>query len=326
VRAQVTGMAELVAILVVLTSCSGNHAVLSAHGPDAARTEALSWFMIVLATVITLFVFALLVVGLFGDGTVRERFFTDRRLVLGGGIVLPTVVLLLLSGLTVAALRSDPASANGDLAITVVGHQYWWEVHYPGASVVTANEIHVPVGREVRFTLESDDVIHSFWLPALGGKTDMIPGHVNHMTLRADTPGSYRGQCAEFCGLQHAHMAFLVVAQTPAAFRHWLQQQASPAAPPTGHDATAGRAAFLSQPCAGCHQVRGTTATSTVGPDLTHLASRSTIGALMVPNDTAHLQRWIVDAPAIKPGIHMPPVPLTPVQTRDIVAYLDQLR
>ncbi len=206
---------------------------MSPHGPYAARTTNLAWFMFVLSTLITLLVFTLLVVGLFRDGTAEGRSFNGRRLIVGGGIILPAVVLLTLSVLTVWALRTDPAAASGDVHITVVGHEYWWEVHYEGTRAVTANEIHIPVGREVRFTLESDDVIHSFWLPSLGGKTDMIPGHVNHMTLRADSAGTYRGQCAEFCGIGHAQMAFDVIAQPMAAYKTWLAHEATTARTPT---------------------------------------------------------------------------------------------
>ena len=281
--------------------------------------------MIILATIITLVVYVLLLVGLFRDGTVKGRHLNSKRLIVGGGLILPVVVLLTLSGLTVATLRSDPEGAVGDVNITVVGHQYWWEVRYPSAGVVTANEIHVPAGHEIRFTLESVDVIHGFWVPALGGKVDMIPGHVNHVTLKADAIGSYRGQCTILCGLQHAHMAFVVIAQSEHDYQKWLRGQERPAATPTGTEARVGATTFASQSCAGCHEIRGTSATGHRGPDLTHFASRSTIGALTIPNDTEHLSRWVIDAPSLKPGILMPPVPLSPSQKRAIVAYLREL-
>lgn len=309
-----------------LAGCSGTHSIMSPHGPYAARTANLAWFMFALATLITAGVFVLLVIGLFRDGTAPGRSFDEHRLIVGGGIILPAVVLLTLSVLTVWALRTDPAAAAGDVHVTVIGHQYWWEVHYDDAHAVTANEIHIPVGREVRFTLRSDDVIHSFWLPSLGGKTDMIPGHVNHMTLRADQAGTYRGQCAEFCGIGHATMALEVVAQPIAAYRRWLADQVATARTPTGGRAELGRATFLNQSCAGCHTIRGTAAVGVRGPDLTHLASRRTLGALTVPNDAAHLRRWITDAPALKPGSRMPSIPLTDAQSAAIVAYLRELK
>ena len=300
--------------------------MMSPHGPDAGRTAALAWFMFSLAGLITAVVFVLLVVGLFRDGTRPGRAFDGHRLIIGGGIILPAIVLLTLSGLTVWALRTDPAGASGEVAITVIGHQYWWEVRYDGTSAVTANEIHVPVGRPVRITLESADVIHSFWVPALAGKVDMIPGHVNHLTIRADDPGTYRGQCAELCGIQHANMAFVVVAQPMGAYRAWLADQTEPARAPSGEAASTGRSTFLTQACTGCHTIRGTSARGDIGPDLTHVASRRSLAAETLPNDAAHLRGWISDPQRAKPGSLMPDVPITPAQTAALVAYLRELK
>jgi cytochrome c oxidase subunit 2 len=300
--------------------------MMSPHGPDAGRTAALAWFMFSLAGLITTVVFFLLVVGLFRDGTRPGRALDGQRLIIGGGIILPAIVLLTLSGLTVWALKTDPAGASGDVAITVIGHQYWWEVRYAGTPAVTANEIHVPVGTQVRITLESTDVIHSFWVPALAGKVDMIPGHVNHLTIRADDPGTYRGQCAELCGIQHANMAFLVIAQPMGAYRAWLADQSEPARAPSGRLATTGRRTFTTQACAGCHTIRGTSAHGSAGPDLTHLASRRSLAAATLPNDASHLQGWITDPQHAKPGSLMPDVPITPAQANALVAYLRELK
>jgi cytochrome c oxidase subunit 2 len=300
--------------------------MMSPHGPDAGRTAALAWFMFSLAGLITTVVFVLLVVGLFRDGTRPGRALDGQRLIIGGGIILPAIVLLTLSGLTVWALKTDPAGASGDVAITVIGHQYWWEVRYAGTPAVTANEIHVPVGTQVRITLESTDVIHSFWVPALAGKVDMIPGHVNHLTIRADDPGTYRGQCAELCGIQHANMAFLVIAQPMGAYRAWLADQSEPARAPSGRLATTGRRTFTTQACAGCHTIRGTSAHGSAGPDLTHLASRRSLAAATLPNDASHLQGWITDPQHAKPGSLMPDVPITPAQANALVAYLRELK
>jgi cytochrome c oxidase subunit 2 len=300
--------------------------MMSPHGPDAGRTAALAWFMFSLAGLITTVVFVLLVVGLFRDGTRPGRALDGQRLIIGGGIILPAIVLLTLSGLTVWALKTDPAGASGDVAITVIGHQYWWEVRYAGTPAVTANEIHVPVGTQVRITLESTDVIHSFWVPALAGKVDMIPGHVNHLTIRADDPGTYRGQCAELCGIQHANMAFLVIAQPMGAYRAWLADQSEPARAPSCRLATTGRRTFTTQACSGCNTIRGTSAHGSAGPDLTHLASRRSLAAATLPNDASHLQGWITDPQHAKPGSLMPDVPITPAQANALVAYLRELK
>ena len=301
--------------------------MMSPHGPDAGRTAALAWFMFSLAGLITTIVFVLLVVGLFRDGTRPGRALDGHRLIIGGGIILPAVVLLTLSGLTVWALRTDPAGASGDVSISVIGHQYWWEVRYAGTPAVTANEIHVPVGTRVRITLESADVIHSFWVPALAGKVDMIPGHVNHLTIRADDPGTYRGQCAELCGVQHANMAFLVVAQPMGAYRAWLADQTEPARAPTGSLATAGRTTFTTQSCAGCHTISGVPgAQGLVGPSLdATLPTKLYIGGSL-PNTPANLIRWIRAAREVSPHTAMPSTGIAEQDARDVAAYLYGLK
>lgn len=314
----------VVAVLVaaLLAGCSSDHSVLDPKGPEAARVSALGWGMIVVATAVTLLVFGLLVAAILpGDRTwLRRR--RDRTFVVGGGIVLPAVVLLTLSGLTVAAMDQTPR--QGAVQVEVVGHQYWWEVRYPGTPAVTANEIHIPAGTKVRLTLRSADVIHSLWVPALAGKIDMIPGRTNHLVIEADHPGTYRGQCAEYCGAQHALMAFQVIAQPPDQFRAWLRHEAQPA--PDDPTLAAGRRTFETQTCSGCHTIRGTQAAGTLGPDLTHVASRATLGALTIPNDRRHLTGWIVDAQQYKPGAKMPPIELSGDELRALVAYLEQLR
>lgn len=313
----------LLAVLVTaLASCSGSHGILAPKGPEAGRVSALGWGMIIVSTTITLVVFGLLVAAILPGTRHRLRRVGERGYVLVGGIIMPTVVLLTLSGLTVFTISRTQDSGTTDL--TVVGHQYWWEVRYPGSDAVTANEIHIPAGKKVRLALRSDDVIHSFWVPALAGKVDMIPGRTNHLILQADHPGRYRGQCAEFCGAQHARMAFVVVAQEPAAYRRWLDHQARPASPAPG--TASGETAFENQTCAGCHTIRGTSAQGTVGPDLTHLADRSTIAALTLPNDQAHLRAWIADPQRFKDGAKMPPSVLTDDELTAITRYLAGLR
>ena len=256
------------------------------------------------------------------------------RWMIGAGVVFPAVVLtalLLVTLPTLGALTpSRERRADEAAVIEVTGRQWWWEVRYldddPSRIAITANELHVPVGRRVRVLLRTDDVIHSFWVPGLHGKTDMIPGRTNVMWLQADAAGVYRGQCAEFCGLQHAKMAFVVVADPPDVYERWLARQREPAAPPTTPARVRGEAAFLASGCVVCHAVRGTPARGTVGPDLTHLASRLTLAAGELPLNLGNLHGWIADPQALKPGSHMPAVPMTREELHHVAAYLAGLR
>jgi cytochrome c oxidase subunit 2 len=249
--------------------------------------------------------------------------------IVGLGVAVPIVVvsaLFVWSDIFVIDSTAAPKAGSTRLTVDVVGHQWWWEARYPASGVVTANEIHIPVGTRVRAVVTTDDVIHSFWVPELNRKIDMIPGRRNEILLDADRAGVYRGQCAEFCGLQHAHMAFLVYADTPANFSAWLDAQRRPARAPPGGLAARGRAVFLSQSCGDCHTIRGTSADGRVGPDLTHLASRATLAADTIPNRPPDLSEWIADPQHVKPGNRMPAVGLSDAQVRAVVAYLETLR
>jgi cytochrome c oxidase subunit II len=256
------------------------------------------------------------------------------RWVLLGGLVFPLVVLVPLLGLTLGTMRGlgGGLGANGDpgLVLEVIGHQYWWEVRYlDGDGRVlfeTANEIHLPVGRAVELRLEASDVIHSFWVPRLAGKLDMIPGRTNVLRLRADVAGEYRGQCAEYCGLQHARMSLLVVAQPEAEYAAWAAAQALPVAAPADALATFGRDVFLGHACRACHTIRGTPAIGELGPDLTHVASRQMLAALTVPNTRGHLGGWIANPQDLKPGSRMPSVPLEQAEFNALLHYLGTLR
>jgi len=236
--------------------------------------------------------------------------------------------------LVVASVATDRALAGlplqDALHIEVTGHQWWWEVRYddadPSKVFDTANEIHIPVGRPVTLTLKADDVIHSFWVPNLHGKKDLIPGRTATTTLRADRPGIYRGQCAEFCGYQHAWMGLLVVAESPADYARWEAAQRAPAAEPTDAMASEGRRVFESGTCAMCHAVQGTLANARRAPDLTHVASRSTLAAVALDNTPANRAAWVQDPQRFKPGSNMPPVSLPPEQMGALLAYLGTLR
>lgn len=253
-----------------------------------------------------------------GDGT-QDRF-PGTRFVALGGLVMPSVVLLSLMVVTFGFLASQPQ--DGELTIRVTGHRYWWEIHYPEHDAITANELHLPVGRDVEVILESNDVIHSLWVPELGGKIDLVPGRTNRMILRADEPGVFRGRCAEFCGLQHARMDFLVFAQQPGDFDRWAQQMAEPA---VVRDREALRI-FDEHACAACHTIRGTDADGQLGPDLTHLASRTTIGAAQLQNTPESLRTWIVANQSIKPGNRMPEITsLEAAELTTLIEYLGAL-
>jgi cytochrome c oxidase subunit II len=233
------------------------------------------------------------------------------------------VPVLILGGVYLFSLRQMDAlaedSAGARTAIEVVGRDWWWEVRYPNGAV-TANEIHIPVGEPVEIELTTADVIHSFWVPRLQVKTDQIPGEVNRTWLEADRPGTYRGQCAEFCGLQHANMVFYVIAQDPAEYEAWLEHEAAPAEA-TGSE---GETIFLQASCAGCHAIRGTGAEGRLGPDLTHLASRRTLAGVM-ENNRENLLEFVRDPHDIKPGVTMPPAELDEDELDAVIDYLGEL-
>ncbi len=248
-------------------------------------------------------------------------------LVIGLGIVVPVIVL---SGFFVWAdifvlKRTDaPSPSKTAMTIQVIGHQWWWEVRYPGTKAVTANEIHIPVRTPVNLVVTTDDVIHSFWVPALNRKIDMIPGRRNTILLDASRVGRYRGQCAEFCGLQHAHMSMSVYADPPERFRSWLANMAAPAQRPGTALARQGTRAFQTLSCAGCHTIRGTAADGRVGPDLTHLQTRRTLAALTIPE--SKLGEWISDPQHAKPGNKMPGIGMSQADHQALLSYLESLK
>ncbi|MFL6687386.1 cytochrome c oxidase subunit II [Paraburkholderia graminis] len=249
-------------------------------------------------------------------------------------IVATIVSTVLLFGLIFADVLTDRAlarlSMRDAVQIEVTAHQWWWEIRYndPQASnvFITANEMHIPVGQPVLVTLKSSDVIHSFWVPNLHGKKDLIPGRTATIRFRADHAGEYRGQCAEFCGYEHALMSFLVIAETPDKYAAWLAHQRQDAPPPSNELETRGEQIFLTHSCAMCHTVQGIGANAVLGPDLTHVASRQTLAAGTLPNTPGHLAGWIVDAQRIKPGTVMPPNPLAPDELHALLAYMATLR
>jgi cytochrome c oxidase subunit II len=245
----------------------------------------------------------------------------DRFVVLSGIVVTGAVLAVTF---VVSLFVLDDLAASGDdpeLTIDVVAHDWWWEIRYPNGAV-TANEIHIPVGQRVDVRLRTADVIHSFWVPELQVKEDLVPGMDNRLSLDADRAGRYRGQCAEFCGLQHAHMLFYVEAQPTDEFEDWLDDQAQPAAEPRTAEGRQGLEIFEGASCAGCHTIRGTSADGDLGPDLTHLADRRTIGAGLLTLTRDHLADFITDPQDDKPGASMPRTELTPAEVRAVTTYL----
>jgi len=239
--------------------------------------------------------------------------------------LIPVVIVISIAVPTIAAVFRTQAPPPADaLRIEVIGHQWWWELRYPDLGVTTANELHLPVGRPVSLSLKSADVIHSFWVPQLGGKRDLIPGRVNFLTFTVREPGEYPGQCAEFCGISHANMRLLVMAQSPGEFQAWVERLKAPPAQPAGA-AAEGLQAFLAGGCVACHTIQGVSS-GVVGPDLTHFGSRKTLAARLRPSTPEHLARWLANPPAVKPGALMPKLPLTQAQISALVAYLGSLK
>jgi cytochrome c oxidase subunit 2 len=334
--------------LMAETGCSSVQSIFNPHGPAAQRISHLSWFMTILFLVVTLVMWALIAIAFYRRrGSLAEHEPIEsgggQMWIAVGGIVVPLIVLTVLFVLGLGLLRDFPIHGMHGMAdhaamqqsmkpeILVIGHQWWWEIHYlnddPSLQFTTANELHLPVGRAVNIEVETRDVMHSFWLPTLHGKVDMIPGFKNYIRLEASQPGNYTGQCAEFCGAEHARMRLLAVAQEPDEYEAWLEQQRKPGAEPRSPDAIEGEKIFLSGPCSNCHQVRGSGAGGSVAPDLTHIGSRAMIAANSYTNNDAYLEAWVTHAQSLKPEALMPNLTqFSGEQLHDLVAYLRQLQ
>jgi len=303
--------------------------VLEPASKDAATISHLFLIVFLICLAILLVVAGLICVSLMrfradGSRLPPQNFGSHRSGVLWA--MPPVIIVIALSVLSAKVIVSNEAGAAGDAEVVVVGHQWWWEVRYPAAGAVTANEIHIPVGRRLRVRVESADVIHSFWVPQLGPKKDMIRGHPNFVWLEADRAGTYEGACSEFCGDQHAWMRFIVVAEPESQFKLWLTQQARPSENPLSESAQAGRNFFFAQSCANCHAIGGTSANAPAGPDLTHLATRRQLAAGLLDNTSANLTRWLKNPQQIKPGCLMPNFGLSDQQLKELVVYLEGLR
>jgi len=304
---------------------SSGQSVLTPHSGPAHSIATLWWVMFGVACVGFTIVAVLLLLGWIRRNRAALPFGgTERaatRLVIGLGIATPLVLLTALfvwSDVFVIRTTAAPSPKSTALTVHVIGHQWYWEIRYDGGRITTADELHIPVRSRVNVVGTSADVIHSFWVPELNRKIDLIPGRTTSVLLDADRAGTYVGQCAEFCGAQHAHMQLTVVADPGREFPKWLFDQ--------GRKASHWLSLFAQKGCANCHAIRGTPARSSVGPDLTHVASRATLAAGTIPNDRVHLRAWIQDPQKIKPGAEMPRLPLSPRDLDALVSYLETLK
>jgi cytochrome c oxidase subunit 2 len=322
----------------LLPNWIGRHSALHAHGIEAARIGHLWWLMFWVCSAV--FVLVVVATGVAitrpslpggppGPLSPQSRRRTTRVVAGAVGVTILTLFVLLFASVSTGRAIAS-LGAPGATVVKVTGHQWWWAVEYedpdPSRRVTTANEIHIPAGRPVLLQLASADVIHSFWVPSLHGKRDLIPGHDAQLWIEADRPGTYRGFCAEFCGHQHAHMGLLVIADPPDRYAAWYAAQLQTPPPPVSPLEQRGRQVVESAPCALCHNIQGTQASGRLGPDLTHLASRRTLAAAALPNTRGNLGGWIVDPQTLKPGCQMPANDLSAGDLQAVLDYLESLR
>jgi cytochrome c oxidase subunit 2 len=315
--------------------------IFDTAGSQAERIAQLAWFIIAVSTVVYLLVLLAMAIavrrararearGELADQSIGTERRLGRHVAIATGVT--TILLLVYVTLTARTGRAIawPLDAEQPLTVEVTGHQWWWEFRYrdtvPSNWLTTSNELHIPVGRAVQLVLQSNDVIHSFWVPELHGKQDLIPGHKNTTWLRADKPGVWKARCAEFCGHQHAKMAFDVVAESPEQFNAWYVRQLASAPEPTDPSAIRGRDVFMQRTCVMCHTISGTPAGSRLGPELTHIATRPSLAAGVLSNTRENMARWIRNPQLIKPGVRMPPNPLSNADLNALLDYLETLR
>jgi cytochrome c oxidase subunit 2 len=321
-----------VAVLLVVTllaGCMAEQSVMEPHGRQAREIADMAWLLFAMAGGVMTVVLIAVALALSAPAAAR-RILAGSPAVVIGGIAFPVVVLSFLLFYGLSLTESESRGGDADLRISVTGEQWWWRVTYSDANgkpIRSANEIRIPVGADVEFTLETADVIHAFWVPSLGGKVDMVPGRTNRLTLRAERAGRYRGQCAEYCGGPHAWMGFSVIAMPGEDFADWLEAEAATGMTPAEDTAWAGRQLFLASGCGGCHTVRGTNATGTIGPDLTHFGSRHSVGVDTLPLTPENIRAFIVNGQHIKPGNRMPPFRIfSETELAQLSAYLAGLK
>jgi cytochrome c oxidase subunit 2 len=327
------GASACACVVVLVSGCGGNgQSTLDPHSSDANNIENLWWGMLAAAGVVfagTLLLIALSIARRRREGmpVIGSDAPKLNALVVAFGLVIPVValsVLFFVADIGVVKATDAPTRGQTKMTIRIAGRQWFWEARYPGSRAVVPNEIHIPVRTPVNVVVTSPDVIHSFWVPELNKKVDAIPGHPNNLLLYADKPGRYRGQCAEFCGLQHAKMAMAIYADPPQRFREWLRHEAVPVS--ASERQNPGFQAFMANDCGNCHTLRGTSARGDIGPDLTHLMTRETLAALTIPNTPKDLADWVHDPQQFKPGNKMPQLGIAPSQFRQLIAFLRSLK
>lgn len=336
-----SSLAALVLSAVAPVAWAAPQDALHPAGPQARHIGDLWNLTLALSVIVFIAVFAAFLFSLWraprvpaaAEPDLSSLHKPERRVhkAIGWGVGIATVGLLVLLAADVFTSRALAHLPLKDAVnIELIGHQWWWEARYqyddPSKTFTTANELHIPVGRPVVITLKSNDVIHTLWVPNLHGKRDLIPGRTAIIRIQADKPGTYRGQCAEFCGLEHAMMALLVMAEPNDKYEAWAAHQNSPAPQPSDAMALRGQQVFMGKTCVMCHAIGGTDAQGRLGPELTHLASRQTIAAGMFPNNRGHLAGWIADPQSLKPGVNMPGNALEPDDLQALLAYLETLK
>jgi len=317
----------LVIALTAMAGCDGEQSAFAGLGPVSSRITLLMWVMFIAAALITAFICLLIFVSIAGPSRWRQKLSSEQGVVLGG-IVFPVVTLsiLLIYGFMMLREEENLVHAENPVRISVVGERWWWRViylHDDGQTTESANEVRIPTGRPIELELSTADVIHSFWLPAYAGKVDMIPGRINKLHLIADKPGVVRGQCAEYCGGAHALMAFYAVAMLPSDYDAWLAKERSDAKPASEKE---GERLFFASGCGGCHSVRGSRANGEIGPDLTHVGSRLSLGAGILPNKPESFAQWISRHQTLKPENLMLPFDFfSKSELQALSAYLNGL-
>ncbi|MGI8550862.1 MAG: cytochrome c oxidase subunit II [Dehalococcoidia bacterium] len=313
----------------LLGACSGSPSFLDPQGPRASSVATLWWIVTGMGIVIFVIVVAILLYAVYRNPSQeeqqQERPF-GTKLLWVGGITVPLLVFAFIYALSVRDMVASGNPGSPAVTIEVIGHQWWWEVRYPQQRIVTANEIHIPAGENALVKLTSADVLHAFWVPQLHGKLDTVPGQTNSITLKASHPGTFRGECLVYCGLQHATMNFIVVADSPDQFAAWLSNQASTPSTPADPNLVKGQQVFLGSACVYCHSLAGTNASGDIGPNLTHLASRQQLGAGALPNNVGSLGGWIINPQVSKPGNLMPPENFSGPDLQALLAYLESLK
>ncbi len=334
----VTVMTALVAVLAVPAFAQEGTppqpSALNPAGPNSAVIANLFNIVLIMASVVFVVVEGLIVFSAFRfrrrakDASEPTQVHGNTKAEIAWTIlpamIVVTLFVLALQGLQ--ALDTKPAQAADQMTVKVIGHQFWWEYQYPDLGITTATDLVIPTGKVVNLEISSMDVIHSFWVPQLNGKTDAFPNHVNYTWIQANTPGTYYGQCAELCGASHANMRVVVVAKTPDEFDQWVKQQQAGPAEPTDALAQQGQQTFMTGACIGCHTINGTSASGKVGPNLTHVGSRTSIAGGMLNNTEGNLRRWLTNPPLVKPGSIMPNLNLTATEIDALVAYLQSLK